>query len=75
MIKYKIDVIQALKKAGFTNKRIREENLLSQITLTRIRRGGDVNTETINRICIMLRCQPGDILEVVPTDEEKIRFF
>ena len=75
MIKYKIDIMKALKAKGFTAKRIRDEKLLSQITITNIKRGGDVNTETINRICIMLRCQPGDILEVVPTDDEKIRFF
>lgn len=75
MIRYKIDVIQALKDNGFDYKRIRDEKLLSQTTLGHIRHNKDVSSETINRICIMLRCQPGDILEVIPTDEEKIRFF
>ena len=31
--------------------------------------------ETLNKICIMCKCQPGDLVEVVPTDEEKIKYY
>lgn len=75
MIKYKINVLDELAKKGYTTTRIRRDKLISEATLTRIRQGGDINTTTLNNICIMLRCQPGDVLEVVPSDKEKIKFF
>lgn len=75
MIKYKIDVISELSKRGYTTTRIRKDKLLSEATLTKIRKGENINTTTLNALCIMLRCQPSEILEVEPTDEEKIRYF
>lgn len=75
MIKYKIDVIAELSKRGYTTTRIRKDKLLSEATLTKIRKGENINTTTLNALCIMLRCQPGDILKVEPTDEEKIKYF
>lgn len=75
MIKYKIDVIAALTAAGYPPKRLREQKILPEATLTRIRRGCNINTETLNKICIMLRKQPGDILTVEATDDEKLMYF
>lgn len=75
MIKYKINVMSELSKKGFSSTRIRKEKILSEATMTKIRKGGHITTDTLNKICLMLRCQPGDVLEVVATDEEKIRFF
>ena len=75
MIKYKIDVLAELSKRGYNTAKIRKEKLISEATLTRIRHGGDINTTTLNALCIMLRCQPGDIMEVIPTNEEKIKYF
>lgn len=34
-----------------------------------------VNMDTLGKICVMLRCQPGDIIESFITGEEKIKFF
>jgi len=28
--------------------------------------GGNVDTKTINKLCAMLDCQPGDIMEYIP---------
>lgn len=75
MIKYKIDVVSELSKHGYTTAKIRRDKIISEATLTNIRKGGDINTKTLNALCVMLRCQPGDILEVIPTDEEKIKYF
>ena len=33
------------------------------------------NTKTLNTSCIILRCQPFDVIEIVPTDGEKIKYF
>ena len=75
MIQYKIDVMKALAERGFTANRMRREKILSESTMQNLRRGGNITIETLNIICIILRCQPSDILEIVPTDEEKIKYF
>ena len=75
MIRYKFDIMQALRDRGYDSKKIKTERILSQATITAIKRGGNITTDTLNRLCIILRMQPSDIIEIVPTDEEKIRFF
>lgn len=75
MIKYKIDVLKELSKIGYTSTKIRKNKWISEATLTKIRRGENINTSTLNTLCVMLKCQPGDILEVEPTNEEKIEYY
>ena len=75
MIKYKIDVQAELVKRGYTTYRIKQDNFLPGQTLSNLKNGKMVNMETLGKICVMLRCQPGDIIESVITDEEKIKFF
>ena len=62
-IKYKIDMLAALKEAGYNTTRLRREKLLSESTIQALRIGKMVSLENISRICSMLQCQPGDILE------------
>lgn len=62
-IKYKIDVLAALRDAGYTQNRIRVEKLIGQSYLTQIRHGELVSWKTLETICNLLNCQPGDILE------------
>ena len=75
MIQYKIDVMKVLAERGFTANRMRREKILSESTMQNLRRSGNISAETLNVICIILRCQPSDVLEIVPTDEEKIKYF
>lgn len=62
-IKYKVDMLTALKERGFTTYKIRKEKLLAESTVQALRRGEMVSLENIARLCDMLDCQPGDILE------------
>ena len=55
MIKYKIDVIKALKEKGYTVTQIRRDGLLSGKTLTAVKEGGNITIDTLNRLCSMLR--------------------
>lgn len=64
-IHYKIDVITALKEAGYSTHRIREEKLIGQSYLQQIRKGELVSWKTIDLLCRLLECQPGDLLEYV----------
>ena len=68
-IKYKIDVLAALKECGYSSTRIREEKLIGQSYLQQLRHGELVSWKTIETICRLLKCQPGDIIEFV--DDEK----
>lgn len=62
-IVYKVDVLAALKDAGYSSYRIRKEKLLGEATLQKIRNGEPVSWDNIATICHLLKCQPGDILK------------
>lgn len=66
MLRYKIDVIQELKEAGYNTSRIRQEKLIGENSLQYLREGKPVSAKTLNALCKLLHCQPGDIMEYVP---------
>ncbi len=74
MIRYKIDVFKELSNHGFNQTRIQRENLLPRQTITNIRAGKSITLETLNKICVMCNLQPGDIIEVVTTEEERMKY-
>ena len=74
MLKFKFDVIQALKEQ-YKISEITKEGKISAAALDRIRKGKIPAAESINALCLLLRCQPGDLLECVFTDDEKIKYF
>lgn len=62
MLTYKINVIEALKDAGYNSTRILRENVLSQSAMQKLRRGEMVGIKTLDQICGLLNRQPGDII-------------
>lgn len=68
-IRYKIKVIDALKDAGYSTYRIRKENRLHEMTLQALRNNKLVSWDVLDKICSLLDCQPGDIIERVPEPE------
>ena len=64
-IRYKIDILAELKKKGYSSTRIREEKLIGQSYLQQLRRGELVSWKTLDTICTLLECQPGDLVEFV----------
>lgn len=62
-IRYKIDILAALKTAGYTTYQIRKDKLFSESTVQKFRAGVLVSLENIATVCKLLDCQPGDILE------------
>ena len=75
MIRYKRDILEALKEKGYTSTIIKRDNLLPSQTLQNIKSGKSITLDTLNKLCIMLRCQPSDLIECIVTDEEKIKYF
>ena len=64
-LRYKIDVLAALKDAGYNTTKLRNEKILSEGVLTSLRHGDPISWKNIEAICELLQCQPGDILERV----------
>lgn len=68
-IQYKGDILTALKAAGFTTYKMRKDKLLGESVIQQLRNGEPVSWANIDRLCYMLQCQPGDLLEYVPDVE------
>ncbi len=66
---YKIDVLALLKERGFTSYRMRKDKIMGERTIQQLRDGQLVSWDNIAKICEMLNCKPGDILEYVPDEE------
>ena len=66
----KYDKLFALFKAkGINTTKIRQEKIMGQGTLTAIKNGtGGLDAKTINKLCALLDCQPGDIMEYMPDE-------
>lgn len=64
-IQYKIDVLAKLKAAGYNTNRLRKEKLLSEGTIQNIREGKIINASNLSKLCKLLNCQPGDLIEYV----------
>ena len=64
-IRYKVDIMAELKKKGYSSARIREEKLIGQSYLQQIRHGKLVSWKTLDTLCSLLECQPGDLIEFV----------
>ena len=64
-IRYKVDIMAELKKKGYSSTRIWEEKLIGQSYLQQIRHGELVSWKTLDTICALLECQPGDLIEYV----------
>lgn len=68
---FKYDKLFALlQERGITSYRIRKDNIISQAALTKMKNGdGNIDTRTLERLCSVLKCQPGDIMEYVEDEE------
>ena len=61
-IKYKIDIIEALKTKGYTTYKIRKEKLISEGALTSIRNHMPISFENLAKICELLDCNVEDVI-------------
>ncbi len=67
-IRYKIDIMEALKSRGYSSYRIRQEKIFGQKTVQDFRNGTVVlSQDLLSKLCELLECQPGDLIEYIPT--------
>lgn len=59
-------LLDILNRKGMTKEQLKNASGISSATMTKISKGESVTLNTINAICNVLQCQPGDILEWQP---------
>lgn len=69
-IKYKTDILESLKKSGYSTYKLRQLKLFGERNIQKIRNGEIVNADNLSLICKLLNCQPGDILEYVADNDQ-----
>ena len=69
MISYE-KLVRRLKENGFSQYKLKQDRILGSATSTKIFKNDGLNGESIDmkvldKMCKLLNCQPGDILECV----------
>ena len=73
MLRYKIDVADALERKGFNLYKAKTTKLLSQDTKIK-KEDTNISLESLNKVCLILDMQPKDLIEFKATeDEEEIK--
>jgi len=69
MIVINLDVMMAKRKIGLAELAERIDLTQSNLSILKNGRGKAIRFATLDRLCRVLDCQPGDILEYVQGDE------
>ena len=64
-LQFKVDILETLKEKGYSSYTLRKENILSQSSIQKLREGKGLAWDNIERLCMLLDCQPGDLIEYV----------
>ena len=67
-IRYKGDIMGALREKGFSSTALRKEKIFGEKTMQDFRTNAEIPYKTLNKLCEILHCQPGDIMEYVPDE-------
>ncbi|MBR1373741.1 helix-turn-helix transcriptional regulator [bacterium] len=59
---YKIDVLDELKNRGYNTTVLRKRKILAEGVIQSLRHQKPISWANIEKICLYLNCQPGDIL-------------
>ena len=68
-LKYKINILAALKDRGYSTYRLSVEKILSHSSIQKLKEGKILSAEGLATLCELLECQPGDILCYEPKEK------
>ena len=71
MIVINLDVMLAKRKVSVTELSERLGITMANVSILKNGKAKAVKLETLNKICRILDCQPGDILEYVPDPDKE----
>lgn len=67
-LRYKINVLEALKEKGYSSYTLRKEKLLGESTIQKLRNGEGVSWENLESLCKLLDCDVCGLIEYVKED-------
>lgn len=62
-IKPGLDVLGLLKAAGYSAYKLRQNGIMGERSIQKLRDGGLPSWGELDKICHLLRCQPWDLIE------------
>ena len=69
-IRINLDVMMARRKIGLTELSQEVDVTMANLSILKNNKAKAVRFSTLNAICKVLDCQPGDILEYVPDGDD-----
>ena len=63
------DVLKLLSDHGWSQNRLVREKVFGMSTIQRLRKRTGINTSTIDTVCKLCDCQPGDIMHYEPSNK------
>lgn len=72
MIKFKINVSDALENIGFTSYKAKTSRLLSQDTLKRVKNGDtNISLQSLNNLCLILDMELSELIIFDMSEQER----
>jgi len=65
-----LDVVMAKRKIGLSELAVKVDLTLANLSILKNNKAKAMRFSTLEAICKALNCQPGDILEFIPDDDE-----
>jgi DNA-binding Xre family transcriptional regulator len=65
------DILKMLSDHGWSTYRLQKEKRISNGVIIQIRAKKPLSTTTIDKICELCDCQPGDLMRYVPSKQEE----
>lgn len=64
-------LFRLLEEKGITTYYLRQNKIMGQQTYYNLKNSkGNLGTETLEKLCNLLNCQPGDLMEYVPDNNQ-----
>lgn len=67
-----LDVMMAKRKMSVTQLSEELDITMANVSILKNGKAKAVKLDTLNKVCKVLDCQPGDILEYIPDEEDEV---
>lgn len=67
-----LDVMMAKRRMSVTQLSEELDITMANVSILKNGKAKAVKLDTLNKICKVLDCQPGDILEYIPDEEDEV---
>ena len=64
------NILQRLSEAGYSTYFLQRNKIIPSSCLDRLRNGKPVTTDTLDTVCRLCNCQPGDLITYQPDEAD-----